>query len=106
MYTDSEFWAAQRPLYVAAGVGAAIRPLGVLRLIGRTPHAFDIDLGARFGPGLTFLRNPTRLQKNQQFRLFLDPFLRTSAYAPGRRVGYLELGTRRPVVRLGLRIPL
>ena len=103
-YVDALPWREGYPLYVSAGVGAALRPLGVLRVIGRADYGYDFDLGVRFGPGLFFTDDATRAEKNRQFSLFLDPFVRFSlrTMRPGNY--FIELGPQRPAFRLGLLI--
>ena len=102
---DTELWKKRTPLYISAGVGAALRPFGVLRVIGRANYSNDLYLGVRFGPALAFLQRQTRQEKNRQFSLFLDPFLRYIR-PMGRSTGFLEIGLQRPSMRLGLWIPL
>jgi hypothetical protein len=89
-------------LRVSGGLGAAMRPLGVVRTIGNADYPYDFDLGARFGPSLFFTTGATRADKNQQFSLFLDFFLRFSSRFRNGRIFFLELGTQQPNVRAGL----
>ncbi len=102
---DTEPWKKRTPAYLSAGVGAALRPVGILRVIGRADYSDDIYLGLRFGPALTFLQKPTRQEKNRQFSLFLDPFLRY-VRPLGQYTGFIEIGSQRPSLRLGLWISL
>ena len=102
---DTELWKDRTPVYVSAGVGAALRPLGVLRVIGQADYSYDLYLGVRFGPALTFLRKQTRAEKNRQFSLFLDPFLRYTRPV-GQQTAFIEIGSQRPILRIGLWIPL
>lgn len=102
---DSEIWKERTPLHLSAGVGTALRPLGILRVIGRANYAYDLYLGVRFGPALTFLQNATRAEKNRQFSLFLDPYIRYTA-SIGRQPVFVEIGSQRPSLRFGLWIGL
>ena len=98
-YADALPWREGYPVYLSVGVGATLRPLGVLRLIGHADYGYDLDIGVRFGPGLFFTDDATRAEKNRQFSLFLDPFLRFSM-RPGNY--FIEVGPQRPYVRMGL----
>lgn len=102
---DTELWKERTPVYVSAGVGAALRPLGILRVIGQADYSYDLYLGVRFGPALTFLNKQTRAEKNRQFSLFLDPFLRYTRPV-GQQTAFIEIGSQRPSLRVGLWIPL
>ncbi|MCY3630863.1 MAG: hypothetical protein F4X61_00325 [Rhodothermaceae bacterium] len=102
---DTELWKERTPVYVSAGVGAALRPLGILRVIGQANYSYDLYLGIRFGPALTFLHEQTRAEKNRQFSLFLDPFLRYTRPV-GQQTAFIEIGAQRPSLRIGLWIPL
>ncbi|MXZ18008.1 MAG: hypothetical protein F4069_10510 [Rhodothermaceae bacterium] len=102
---DTELWKERTPVYVSAGVGAALRPLGILRVIGQANYSYDLYLGIRFGPALTFLHEQTRAEKNRQFSLFLDPFLRYTRPI-GQQTAFIEIGAQRPSLRIGLWIPL
>ncbi len=102
---DTELWKERAPLYVSAGVGAALRPLGILRVIGQANYSYDLYLGLRFGPALTFLQKQTRAEKNRQFNLFLDPFLRYTQPL-GQQTAFIEIGSQRPSLRIGIWIPL
>jgi hypothetical protein len=84
------------------GLGGAVRPLGVVRTIGETDYAYDIDVGIRFGPSLFFANNATRADKNQQFSLFLEPFARFTTRLNNGRIIFAEAGTQRPFLRLGI----
>lgn len=102
---DTELWKERTPVYVSAGVGAALRPLGILRVIGQADYSYDLYLGIRFGPALTFLHKQTRAEKNRQFNLFLDPFLRYTRPV-GQQTAFIEIGSQRPSLRVGFWIPL
>lgn len=102
---DTELWKDRTPVYVSAGVGAALRPLGIPRVIGQANYSYDFYLGIRFGPALTFLHKQTRTEKNRQFSLFLDPFLRY-IQPLGKQIAFIEVGSQRPSLRFGLWLPL
>ena len=102
---DSEIWKERTPLHLSAGVGTALRPLGVLRVIGRANYEYDLYLGVRFGPALTFLQKATRAEKNRQFSLFLDPYIRYTV-SIGRQPVFFEIGSQRPSLRFGLWVTL
>ncbi len=99
---DFDPFASRRTLHVAASVGAAILPLNVWRTIGQADYGYDLDLGVRFGPRLVFVERPTRDDKNQQFSLFIDPFVRYRLrVGDAGRYFYVEIGPARPVLRAG-----
>ena len=102
---DTELWKERTPVHVSAGVGTALRPLGILRVIGRTNYAFDLYFGVRFGPALTFLQNASHAEKNRQFSLFLDPYIRYTV-SVGQQPVFAEIGSQRPSFRFGLWIAL
>jgi hypothetical protein len=102
---DTEFWKERIPVHVSAGVGTAFRPLGVLRVIGRANYTYDLYFGVRFGPALTFLQNASRAEKNRQFSLFLDPYMRYTV-SIGQQPVFVEIGSQRPSLRFGLWIAL
>ena len=97
---DTELWKERTPIYLSSGVGTAIRPLGILRVIGQANYPYDLDVGIRFGPALTFLKSPTREEKNRQFSLFLDPYIRYT-HQIGKPIAFLEIGAQRPSIRAG-----
>ncbi len=99
---DYDAFASRRALYVGGFVGAAILPLSIWRTIGQADYGYDLDLGVRFGPSLVFVEQPTRADKNQQFSLFIDPYLRyRKRVGQARRTIYVEVGPVRPVFRVG-----
>ncbi len=99
---DFDPFASRRAFYVAGSVGAAVLPLSIWRTIGQADYGFDLDLGVRFGPRLVFVEDPTRGDKNQQFSLFIDPFLRfRRRLGQSSRYFYLEAGPVRPALRAG-----
>lgn len=83
--------------------GVSLRVFGFERLIGGAAYrGFDVDLGLRAGPGLSFSGNESPEDRNRRFELVLAPFLRISA-AQSRRVAWLaELGSTRPALRIGI----
>ncbi len=103
-YADGwpSFSRGESTLQVSAGLGAALRPFGIVRTIGNADYAYDIDFGLRFGPSLFFTTNATRPEKNQQFSLFFEPFLRFSTRSRNGRIFFVEAGTQRPLLRAGL----
>ena len=99
---DFDPFGSRHALHVAASVGAAILPLNIWRTIGQADYGYDLDLGVRFGPRLVFVEHPTRDDKNQQFSLFIDPYLRFRWSVSDRgRYFYVELGPTRPAIRAG-----
>ena len=89
-------------LKLSGGIGAALRPLGVVRTIGNADYRYDFDFGVRFGPSLFFTTGATRADKNQQFSLFLDPFIRFSSRFGNGRIYFVEIGPQKPALRFGL----
>ncbi len=87
---------------VSVGIGGALRPLGIVRVIGNADHSYDLDVGLRFGPSFLFDTDPTRSDKNQQFSLFLDPFFRFTRRLGSGRILFAELGVQRPSIRAGV----
>lgn len=104
LYADGNpsFGDRESTLRLSMGIGGAIRPLGVVRTIGNADYRYDFDFGVRFGPSLFFTTGATRSDKNQQFSLFLDPFIRFSSRFRSGQIFFLEIGPQNPVVRLGL----
>ena len=101
-YTELDPFDARNTLRVGVAAGAALLPLNIWRVIGQADYGYDIDLGIRFGPSLVFVEDATRDDKNQQFSLFLDPFIRfRTGLGQSSRSFFVELGTTRPVVRTG-----
>ncbi|NND72139.1 MAG: hypothetical protein HKN43_11235 [Rhodothermales bacterium] len=89
-------------LQISGSLGAAVRIIGILETIGAmSPRLFDVHLGARIGPGLTFAFDESSLEKNQRFSLTLEPLARFVQEVGGRRY-YMELGIVRPSLRFGL----
>lgn len=91
---------------LSGGFGGAVRLLGFGRTLGYTGYrGYDVDVGLRFGPGLTFAFDETRATKNRRFSLFADVFARFSRRTGGRLL-FAEVGAHGPVLRLGLWLPL
>ncbi len=92
---------------VTTTIGGAVRLLGVGRTIGGVPYrGFDVDLGIRLGPALTFqLEGEDRVFRNRRFNLFLEPFARWTVVVK-RRLLFAEVGMHSPALRLGAWIPL
>ena len=87
---------------VVVTIGGALRLFGFERTIGNEAYrGYDVDLGFRIGPGLSFSTRETRSEKNKRFRLFLEPYVRISVSTRLIKILFLEAGTTRPCVRLG-----
>lgn len=92
---------SKNQMQLSGGIGAALRPLGVLRSIGYAKYGYgDVDIGIRFGPSFMFPTDASRADKNTHFNLFLDPFVRLS-FSIGGRTLFFETGPLEPVVRVG-----
>lgn len=104
LYLDGRLGPGNRrsSLQVSGGFGAALRPLGIVRAIGNAEYAYDVYLGIRFGPSLLFMARPTRSDKNRQFSLFLDPYVRFCTRFLRRQTAFVELGAIKPSLRFGL----
>ena len=102
LYASSSPWQDNIPLFLSAGFGGSLRPIGILREIGRIDYTYDLDIGIRVGPSLFFRQNATRADKNRQFSLFVDPFVRYSHTVGASSQLFAEVGSQRPRVRLGL----
>jgi hypothetical protein len=84
-------------------LGGAIRVFGFERTIGNVGYrGYDIDAGLRIGPAYSFSTRETAADRNRRFHLFIEPFLRVSARTHLLDVVFLETGTTRPHVRLGV----
>lgn len=83
--------------------GMSIRLFGFERLIGGAAYrGFDIDLGLRAGPGLSFDMDESVEERNRRFELVIEPFLRLTSARSGRVAWLLEMGSTRPAFRFGL----
>ena len=97
--------AGERRFQAAGAVGGALRVLRLARIVAGLGPPGDLDVGLRTGPGLGFQAEETRAEKNQRFRLLLDPFVRYVRSAGGVRL-FGELGLARPRLRVGVGFPL
>lgn len=89
-------------LQVSGSIGVAARIVGILETVGAiSPRLFDVHVGARVGPGLTFAFDESVLEKNQRFSLTLEPVVRL-VQGVGQRRYYIELGIIRPSLRFGM----
>lgn len=83
--------------------GISLRMLGFERLIGGAAYrGFDVDMGLRAGPGLTFLAEETTAERDRRFELVLEPFVRMTSARSDRVAFLLELGSTRPAFRFGV----
>ena len=90
---------------ISALVGFSIRLFGFERLLGNAAYrGFDLDVGLRAGPGLSFSTRDTRIDKNRRFILVVEPVVRISR-ASTSFIGFAELGSDSPHVRMGVWIP-
>ena len=90
---------------IAALIGFSIRVFGFERLLGNAAYrGFDIDVGLRVGPRLTFSTRDSRFDKNRRFLLVAEPMVRFTR-ATARFIGFAELGTDSPHARIGIWIP-
>lgn len=88
---------------VALLLGVGLRLYGFERLIGGVGYrGFDLDIGLRVGPGLSFSTRDTRIARNRRFALVLEPSIRLSGAIRPNRALFVEAGTTRPNVRFGL----
>ena len=87
--------------------GLSLRLFGFERLVGNAAYrGFDLDLGFRAGPGLSFSPDESAEDRNRRFELVLEPFLRFTRARNHRLAWVLESGITRPAVRLGFWIAL
>ena len=88
---------------VAVLIGMSLRLLGFERLIGDVAYrGYDLDVGLRLGPGLSFSTRDSRIDRNRRFVLLVGPVVRLSRATSASRALYIEAGTIRPGVRIGL----
>ena len=91
---------------ISGVIGASLQIFGILETIGAIePRTFDIHVGARIGPGLTFAFDESSLEKNQRFSLTLEPVAR-AIQTIGGRFYYVEVGIVRPSIRFGMMLRL
>ena len=92
---------------VAALAGVSLRVLGIERLVGYGGYrGYDIDVGIRTGPGLSFSTRDTRVDKNRRFVLLVEPYARFSSLIRGTTALVVEAGTASPYFRVGFWISL
>ncbi len=104
LYVDGspQFAGGESSLQVSLGFGSSIRPLSIVQTISSAEDiGYDLDVGLRGGPGLFFSSEETRVEKNQRFSLFLEPFIRLTTAFRGKQTVYAELGFQRPLLRAG-----
>lgn len=102
---EPAFRSTDDQIKVAALIGFSFRVFGIERLIGNAGYrGFDIDVGLRAGPGLSFSSRDTKVDKNRRFVLLVDPVVRISR-ASTAWVIYAEVGAAAPSIRLGAWIP-
>lgn len=83
--------------------GISVRTLGFERLIGGAAYrGFDIDLGLRAGPGLSFDTDETVEERNRRFELVIEPYVRLTSAQARQLAWLLELGSTRPALRFGV----
>ncbi len=106
LVADLSSFRSNGDVQTALAIGGSVRIMGIGRTIGNAYYrGWDLDVGARIGPGLLFEFRESRADKNRRFSLFLEPFVRVVA-RPGRTAFYAELGAQRPVLRAGFWIPV
>ncbi len=84
-------------------LGASLRLFGVERTVGNVAYrGYDVDLGVRAGPALSFSTRDNTVARNSRFSLLIEPSVRISHRRPEGRVWYVDLGTIKPAIRIGL----
>lgn len=111
LHATPRFAGGENDVQIAAAFGAALRPLGVVQTIGNTGYLpYNIDLGLRLGPGLTFFGgDETLADKNKRFSLVFEPFVRVTTdlvLGGAARTFFLEAGIQRPYLRTGIWLDL
>ena len=104
LYVDfsPSFSDGEGSIQVSGGVGGALRIFGIARAVGNSGSAgTDLDVGFRFGPALFFPLGESSRAENP-FSLFLDPYGRFITELGNNRLGFVELGLQRPILRAGL----
>lgn len=104
LYVDfsPQFSGGEGSIQVSGGIGGALRIFGIARAIGNAGSGgTDLDVGFRFGPALYFPLGESSRAENP-FSLFLDPYGRFITELGGNRIGFVELGLQRPILRAGL----
>lgn len=82
--------------------GVSLRAFGFERLIGGAAYrGFDLNVGFRAGPGITFGSDESLADRNRRFELVLEPFIRITARQNHSLTWLVELGSTRPAARAG-----
>jgi hypothetical protein len=96
------FRSTEDQINVAALVGFSVRVFGFERLVGNAGYrGFDVDLGLRAGPGLSFSSRDSKVDKNRRFVLLVDPIARISR-ASNAAIFFMEVGGATPSIRIGV----
>lgn len=104
LYVDfsPSFAGGEGSVQLSGGLGGALRIFGIMRALGDPASAgTDLDFGFRLGPALFFALGESSRSENP-FSLFMEPYGRFSTDLGNDRVGFIELGLQRPVLRAGL----
>ncbi len=84
-------------------LGASLRVFGVERTVGNVGYrGYDVDLGIRAGPALSFSSRDNTVARNSRFSLLVEPSVRISHVRPAGRIWFLDVGTIKPALRIGL----
>jgi len=84
-------------------LGSSLRVFGVERTVGNVGYrGYDVDVGIRAGPALSFSSRDNTVARNSRFSLLLEPAVRISHVRPGGRIWFLDVGTIKPAVRIGV----
>ena len=103
LYADLSRFDSKASSQVAATIGASIRIVGALEVLGMArPRRYDVHVGVRIGPGLLFRFDEDKADRNQRFSLVLDPFVRYTLSL--KRLVYVEAGVSRPNIRMGIKL--
>lgn len=101
------FAGGEANVQVAAGLGGALRILGILRTIGSPGYVGrNFDVGLRFGPSLFFTFGEESSRRENPFSLYLEPYLRATSTFNGDRIFFAELGIQKPFLRAGVWLEL
>ncbi len=102
---EPAFRSTEDQIKVAALIGVSFRVFGIERLIGNAGYrGFDIDIGLRAGPGLSFSTRDSKVDRNRRFVLLVDPIIRISR-ASKSAIVFAEAGGATPSLRMGVWIP-
>ncbi len=92
---------------VVLALGVAVRVFGFERIIGGAAYrGYDIDVGFRVGPGLSFSTRETKASRNTRFSLLVEPYVRYSRKMSPGRIWFFEAGSIRPHFRAGIWFPV